>query len=47
VRDPQHFAGLWRAVECDVDARNERDESLKQLGRSLAEYAEVIEEGAA
>ena len=47
VRDPQHFAGLWRAVECGVEARNERDESLKQLGRSLAEYAEIIEEGAA
>jgi transposase len=45
VTDPAHHAGLWRAT--DVDEPTAASSSLASLGRSLAEYADVITAGAA
>jgi hypothetical protein len=43
VVDPAHHAGLWRRPE---DRRDVAGERLEELGRSLADYAAVVEGGA-
>jgi transposase len=43
VVDPEHHRGLWRRV----NERYEPDQQLAKLGRSLADYAAVVEGGAA
>jgi transposase len=43
VVDPEHHRGLWRRA----DDRYEPGDQLTKLGRSLADYADVIEGGAA
>ena len=43
VRDPAHFAGLWRAVE----AEPEQQKNLAVYERSLDEYAAALQAGAA
>lgn len=44
VRDPAHFVGLWRAVEA---AAAPADSHLANYGRSLEEYADIVQAGAA
>lgn len=43
VVDPAHYAGLWRQREAPHTATGR----LEELGRSLADYADVVEQGAA
>jgi len=45
VTDPAHLAGLWRATDLEPPTRT--PSALTSLGRSLAEYADVITAGAA
>ena len=42
VSDPAHHQGLWRRAEDRPDVTGEH---LEQLGRSLADYAAIIEGG--
>jgi hypothetical protein len=49
VQDPLHVAGLWRlrggeAIEA-ADAEDSSTETLEGLGRSLADYAALVEGG--
>lgn len=49
VQDPLHVAGLWRlrggeAIEA-ADAEDSSKEALEGLGRSLADYAAIVEGG--
>jgi transposase len=43
VVDPAHWAGLWRSSEVEPTGEGAR---LAMLGRSLEDYADVVEQGA-
>ncbi len=43
VVDPAHWAGLWRSREVEPTAEGSK---LAMLGRSLEDYADVVEQGA-
>lgn len=43
IVDPEHHRGLWRRAS----ERYEPDQQLEKLGRSLADYAAIVEGGAA
>jgi transposase len=46
VRDPQHYAGLWRPTSI-AEPEGAVGGGLAAMGRSLAEYAALVEGGAA
>jgi hypothetical protein len=47
VRDPQHYVGLWRPTATVAPDQAVGGQQLAAMGRSLAEYAAVVDGGAA
>ena len=45
IRDPAHFDGLCRRPETRIEGAGDTDRSLTAMGRSLEDYAAVVEGG--